>query len=165
MHKIFMTEPEASIIKGADAIIEELGGFPSMENGRLVSISIKDCGLEGWRCARDITLVFDIYNWARDSSRYVNISKPKHRFIKMRFSPLRDFYINTPSMDYCGEFKFGNTADRDKMRQDMGTGLNPPIVERPFCCFYMRSAYDGLILEFDEDTCEISAEFIDDFMQ
>ena len=43
MHKFFMTEPEVSIIRGAEAIVEELGGFPSMENGRLVSISIEDC--------------------------------------------------------------------------------------------------------------------------
>lgn len=165
MHKFFMTEPEVSIIRGADAIIEELGGCPSMENGRLVSISIEDCELAGWRCARSITLLFDIYNWARDTSRYVDIPKPKHHYIRMRFSSLRDFYINTPIMDHCGEFKFGNTTNRDKMRQDMGTGPNPPIVERPFCCFYMRSAYEGFILEFDENTCEISAEFIDNSLQ
>ena len=35
MHKIYLTEPEVSVINGADVIVEECGGFPSMENGRL----------------------------------------------------------------------------------------------------------------------------------
>ena len=163
MHKFFMTAQEVSIIRGADAIVEELGGFPSMENGRLVSISVESVDERSSLC--NITLVFDIWKWAVDTSRYIEIPKPKHRYIRMRFSSLRDYEIRQPSMRNCGEFKFGNTVDRKKMLQDPGTGLNPPIVERPFCSFYMRSGHEGLVLEFDEVRCKISAEFLDDSMR
>ena len=34
MHKIFLTDEEISFISGAEIIKNELGGFPSMEDGR-----------------------------------------------------------------------------------------------------------------------------------
>ena len=40
MHKYFLTPSECSIIHGSEAIVARIGGFPSMENGRLKTIII-----------------------------------------------------------------------------------------------------------------------------
>lgn len=41
MHKIFLTKNECSIIRGADEIVNTIGGFPSMENGELIEIQLE----------------------------------------------------------------------------------------------------------------------------
>ena len=155
MHKIFLTEPEVSFIKGADAIVKELGGFPSMENGKLVEISVRN-GLSYSRY--NVSLVFDIEEWGRASSRYMNIPKPQNMYIQMEFLNVRDVFISSPSINECGEFKFGNTLDREKMYQD-DLPSRPIIVERPFCTFYMQAGRD-FVLEFDDSDCLVLALFL-----
>lgn len=157
MHKIFLTEPEVAFINGADAIVEELGGFPSMENGKLLGVSIQDSG----SCYRryNVSLVFDIEKWAVDSSHYMNIPKPKHRYIQIRFFNVRQVFIDSPSLSECGEFKFGNTTDRKKTYQD-DMPSHPIIIERPFYSFYMRSGHE-IVLEFEDDQCKVIASFLD----
>lgn len=157
MHKIFLTEPEVSFIKGADAIVKELGGFPSMENGKLVEISVQDAGLNYSRY--NVTLVFDIEGWGRASSRYMNIPKPQNMYIQMDFLNVRDVFISGPSINECGEFKFGNTLDRKEMYQD-DLPSRPIIVERPFCTFYMQAGLD-FVLEFDDADCLVFASFLE----
>ena len=73
MHKIFLTAPKVSFIVGADEIVEELGGFPSMENSNLLSISVQNCELDNHRY--NVSLVFDIEKWAIDRSRHMDIPR------------------------------------------------------------------------------------------
>lgn len=157
MHKIYLTRPEASIIHGAERIVAEFGGFPSMENAKLCRINIKDSELPYGRY--DISLLFDIWHWGEVSSLYMDIPIPAHRFIELSFQRARDISVNSPYMMECGEFKFGNTTDRKKMYQD-DMPSNTIIVERPFCSFYMQAGRD-FVIEFEEDECLISATLRD----
>lgn len=157
MHKIFLTEPEVSFIHGADAIVDVFGGFPSMEGSRLLEISVRDSGL-GYK-RYNVSLVFDIAGWRRVSSVYMPIPEPKNMYIQMQFFNVRDVFISSPSIDLCGEFKFGNTFDRGEMYQD-DVPSRPIIVERPFCTFYMQAGHD-FVLEFDEAECKVFASFLE----
>lgn len=157
MHKIYLTEPEVSVINGADVIVEECGGFPSMENGRLCSIKMEkskdDFGY-------NVVLLFDIEKWASDSALYMDIPKISHRFIEMSFCGVSNVYINHPNMSStCGEIKFNNTPDRKKMCQD-SSPERVPVISRPFCTFYIRND-SNLVFDFDERECKISARFKD----
>lgn len=156
MHKIFLTAPEVSFIVGADEIVEDLGGFPSMENSNLLSISVQNSGSDNQRY--NVSLVFDIEKWAIESSRYVDIPTLKHKYILLCFFNVRQVDIHSPSMNVCGEFKFGNTTDRKKMYQDV-LPSEPIVVNRPFCSFYMQSGQD-FVLEFEDDTCTVFASFL-----
>lgn len=158
MHKLYLTEPEVSFICGADAIVAELGGFPSMENGKLIDVSIAPSHPYGY----NVFLVFDIENWAAVSSRYryANIPRPKHRYIRMCFFGVQRVYIDSPHLDGCGEIKFGNTTDRKKMYQD-DSPLRPIIVERPFYSFYIRDGSD-FVLEFNDSKCWVEASFLNE---
>ena len=157
MHKIYMTSPELSFFQGAEPIVEELGGFPSMENGKLLSISIQDSGMSYKRY--NVSLVFNIEKWAIDSSRYMDIPKPTHKYIQIHFLNIRDVYVSSPTLNDCGEFKFGNTTDRKKMYQD-DLPSNTIVIQRPFYSFYMRSGHE-FVLEFEDDECIATASFLD----
>lgn len=159
MHKIFLTDPETSIIHGADKIIAEFGGFPSMENGKLCSVTIKESSLGYARY--DIFLMFDVEKWAIDSSDYVDIPKSSYKFIELSFLCARNISINRPLMHDCGEIKFGNTFDRRKMYQD-SLPQHPIVIDRPFCTFYIKAGRD-FVIEFDECECQISAAVKDNF--
>ena len=76
-------------------------------------------------------------------------------YIRSAFQNCRDIKIVDPFRD-LGEIKFGNSSDRKLMRQDEFPGLAPEL-ERPFCVFYARSG-ESIIIDFDEETCIISAE-------
>ena len=158
MHKIFLTEPEVSFIKGADAIVDALGGFPSMENGKLVEISVRDAGLSYTRY--NVTLVFDIEGWGRTSSLRMDIPRPESTLIQMEFLNVRDVFISSPYIDCCGEFKFGNTYDRKEMYRDF-LPSHPIVVERPYFTFYMNSGHE-FVLEFDDSDCLVFASFLED---
>ena len=155
MHKIFLTEQEVSIINGADAVVKEFGGFPSMENGRIHRLMMSGCG---YGCC-SVTIVFDVMGWADVSSRYTDIPKPAHKFLQLNFSQVRKVYMGDLKFDNPGEIKFGNTLDRSKMHQDIHPSC-PVVVERPFCTFYMRSGSD-FVIEFSEEECWIEASFAD----
>lgn len=40
MHKLFLSDSECSFIKGSKEIVRLIGGFPSMENCKIVNISV-----------------------------------------------------------------------------------------------------------------------------
>ena len=104
------------------------------------------------------TFVFDIADWKVSSSRYLSKERPAgfdQSRIKLTFQNCRDIKIVDPFRD-LGEIKFGNSSDRKLMRQDEFPGLAPEL-ERPFCVFYARSG-ESIIIDFDEETCIISAE-------
>lgn len=158
MHKIYLTEPEVSIIKGADVIVKECGGFPSMENGHLCSIKIQKT--KDTLARYDVVLLFDIEKWASDSAFYMHVPKIFHKYIEMTFRCVENVYVNNPCMSStCGEIKFGNLSDRNKMHQDILPG-RATIINRPFCVFYIRSGNE-LVIDFDEEECTISAVFND----
>ncbi|MBR2533687.1 MAG: hypothetical protein IKE50_02760 [Erysipelotrichaceae bacterium] len=166
MHKTYLNEIELQLIKGADKIIEKIGGFPSMENGRLTDISIH----RGKEFGHDIELVFDLTGWIHvldfhysydyegDMNYYHREFDERH--IKMIFHSFRRIEMKGfPSFDFDGgEIKFGGIAQEDsKCRyQDRLPGHNI-VIERPYTCFYIRSGCD-FVIYFDENECEISAE-------
>ena len=155
MHKVFLTKNECSIIRGADEIIEAFGGFPSMENGELLEIHLEK---QHERNRGSVSFVFDIADWKVSSSRYLSKERPAgfdQSRIKLTFQNCRDIKIVDPFRD-LGEIKFGNSSDRKLIRQDEFPGLAPEL-ERPFCVFYARSG-ESIIIDFDEETCIISAE-------
>ncbi len=162
MHKWYLTKTECEIINGADRIIDEIGCFPSMENGRLTDIhvvpsQILDCGF-------DISLVFDITGWKEFASLpgWQRIPETNVTTIRLCFVVAKEIRLNSYRSDMdegcCEEIKFSNTTDTSLWHQD-GTPWNIQEIPRPFCAFmicYGRS----LAIEFDEQDCKISAEII-----
>ena len=158
MHKLYLTGQEVSVIQGAEEIVREYGGFPSMENGRLLSLEVTaDIRLYG-RYA--VSLVYDIKGWHKASSLYFDLPKLNRRFIRMYFQGVWSVQVNSPDMrDGCSEIKFGNSFDRKEMWRDQDPRRVEEI-ERPFCVFF--DARDkNIILEFAEGECEIRADFLD----
>ena len=157
MHKAFLTLAECSIIDGADKIIKRVGdGFPSMENGALINVSITMNEKNKYRY--DIQLDFDISGWKRTMWFYNKwtVHKSAPDIISMRFEGARDVYINSPRTASCGEIKFSNTTDRKTFHQDCLPEFTPDL-SRPYSCFYICSG-DELVIEFTEDECRITAE-------
>lgn len=152
MHKIFLTEQEASVISGSEEIIKELGGFPSMENGNLCSICVKRSDPD---FKYDISMIFDIEKWKNDSSAYKEFSSSAIRFIDLKFKGARSIQLNNPIMTYCNEIKFSNTLDKDNWNRD-NSPFHTKIIKRPFCVFYIGTGRE-LAIEFDESECLISA--------
>ena len=154
MHKLFLTAPECEVIKNSEEIISDLGGFPSMEDGALESVEIS-----GVYPKLKAVLIFDISHWFDVGINYGASKKPKHSKIKLEFVGLRDIMVNEEIFMCCGEIKFGNTHDKKKMVQDIEPDMTP-VIPRPFCSFYARNG-SGLLIEFDERECEITASYFD----
>lgn len=156
MHKLYLTSPECEIIRGSSEIVAIIGGFPSMEDGKLIDVTLKRHNETGHR--GDVMLTFDISGWKRIASAYTAYGS-LHQFaedrIRLTFRNMRDIKIVDPFFE-SGEIKFSNTCDSRKMHQD-DHPCNTPIVERPFCRFYIRSGHN-IVLDFKEEECEISAE-------
>ena len=149
MHKFYLNNTECSIIQGAQEIVSRFGGFPSMENGTLISVTVER---SSERSRYDVKLVFDITGWAKmvlsdkDSGTDVKIC--------MSFEGCRSIVTRIePWSNPCGEIKFGDGME--EMRQD---GHPSHIIEipRPYGAFCIRSSHEFLI-EFDESECWISA--------
>ncbi len=155
MHKLYLTNPECEIINGAENIIDVIGGFPSMEDAHLIELLIKK---RADYSAGDITLLFDISGWKQIAPYYQEAGKVKtfeQNLIRINFQNVRDVKLINPFSAH-GEIKFSNTADPKQMYQDDRVS-NTPIIQPPFCCFYIRSR--NVIIEFDEKNCTISAHF------
>ena len=167
MHKSYLNSEEIKLIKGADKIIDKIGGFPSMENGYLESFSIKNNGdFSKWNGERsiDVELVFNINGWLetldfyKGHGEYYDHKDFDERHIKMCFHNCREANINYSSIFHNGEIKFGGykEVEVDNRKQDAHPCIER-IIERPYCCFYIVSGRE-LYIEFEEDKCEISAE-------
>ena len=154
MHKIKLTDNETAVICGSDKIIDEFGCFPSMENGRLCSVEVKENSSDSSK--KDIVLCFDTNHWYETSSLYLELPKPRLRYITLSFIKADGIIFNSRAIGASGEIKFGNTIDREAMHQDC-LPYKTPILERPFCSFYVRGGSD-LIIEFNECECKITAE-------
>ena len=168
MHKQYLTEPECEIIEGADKIISAIGGFPSMENGELVDYSVmpnKDRPF-----LFDVLLVFDITGWKICAGYYIERNE-NIRFgevdpddtvpnrIALRFKGAREMFshIYSSQMHEAIDIYFSNTTDRAQMYR-ASILQHPIIIPRPYCSFYL--ALRQLVIEFSEDECRISAEFV-----
>lgn len=73
MHKTYLNEKELELIKGADRIVEKIGGFSSMENERFESFSVKRS--EDNRFRNDVELVYDITGWLETLDFYLTHAK------------------------------------------------------------------------------------------
>lgn len=165
MHKVYLTEEECSIIQGAQDIIDVLGGFPSMEDGELVSIGIT--ANKNNPARYDVSLLFDISGWIRVCGfnsrmenavyQYPNIVNPKYTRIRLSFEQAENIVINGINMDRCGEIKFTDTWDRRAVRQDDHPSTTPRI-KRPFLGFGIRYGEDFFI-SFFEGEVTIWAKF------
>ena len=153
MHKIFLTDEEVSFISGAETIINELGGFLSMEDGRLVKVCIDECSNKHFA-----SLLFDITGWIENASYYKKIPVTAKTKIKIVFSGKFDIKIVGNLCDICGEIKFGNEESRP-MSQDDLPGYAPTI-KRPFSVFCIRDE-SNLCIDFFEEYCSVSASFED----
>ena len=165
MHKTYLNKIELQLIKGADIIVDKIGGFPSMENGRLSSFSVTN--LE--KSDTDVELVFDLRGWVnvldfhytydyKDDKNYFH-KDFSERHIRMLFQKCRSF--ETERLDfYGGEIKFGGKEQlkEENRRQDLLPGIDR-IIERPYCCFY--TGHREFLICFDESKCEISAELFE----
>ncbi len=168
MHKTYLNEVELQIIKGADKIVEKIGGFPSMENCCFESLSVNRSKDNHYR--NDIELVYDITGWLETLDFYnPDGNKEKvnyyHKYfderrIKITFHNCFGLKLTgfPPVNDEGGEIKFGGKKQEDQKNryQDRLPGLDI-IIARPYTCFYMRSGH-GMVIYFDEKECEISAE-------
>jgi len=156
MHKLYLTPPECEIIHGASEIVDIIGGFPSMEDGELIDITLQRHNKTGYR--GEVILTFDISGWKQVASFYTAYG-PLNKFvedrIRLTFKNMRDIKIVDPFSE-SGEIKFSNTCDSREMHQD-DHPCNTPIIERPFCRFYIRSGHN-IVFDFEEEECEISAE-------
>ena len=164
MHKTYLNEVELEVIEGADKIVEKIGGFPSMENGRLTSYSVKN--LE--TVLIDVELIFDLKGWIHtldfhytydykgDKNYYHKEFNERH--IKMTFRKCHR--IETEGYGLGGDIYFGGPEQCDLRRRhrDKLPG-HAIIIERPFCCFY--TAHNEIAIFFDENECEISAELFE----
>ena len=149
MHKLYLTDSEVSIIEGAEPIIAEFGGFPSMENGTLCSVDVKTD-----RKHFDVTLLFDIKRWHEVSSSYFdNLPSFSHRYIELLFHHADDVTLARASLGIYGEIKFENTHNTNNWRMP-SLPYRPLIVDRPFCAFHIRR---DLRIYFNEEACRISA--------
>ena len=153
MHKIFLTEEEVSFISGAETIVDELGGFPSMEDGSLIKVCIEEDGYKQF-----VSLVFDITGWIKNAGYYIKIPATSKRRIKIVFSGKFDLMIVGNLRGIQGEIKFGNQESRP-MEQDDLPGY-APIIKRPFSVFCVRNERN-LCIEFFEEYCCVSASFED----
>lgn len=153
MHKIFLTKPECEIIQGSEKIIETIGGFPSMEDGELIDVHLQKCG----EYRSTVTLLFDVTGWKRNAKHSAKLKEFSESLIRLIFQNCRDVYMQSP-LGISGEIKFSNSADRSRMCQD-DTPDTVLVIERPYCVFYIRDA-SGLIIEFFENECTISAEIV-----
>lgn len=162
MHKTYLNSEEIKIIKGADKIIDKIGGFPSMENGYLKSYSVKQSD----KFNIDVELVFNLNGWLDTLDFWKGRSSEydhkvfNERNIRINFHNCHHIDIKYP-MFHCGEIKFGGSDEKDERnrKQDVLPGMSV-ILDRPYCCFYICSGNE-LILFFDEKECEISAELLD----
>ena len=73
MYKTYLNEKELELIKGADRIVEKIGGFSSMENERFESFSVKRS--EDNRFRNDVELVYDITGWLETLDFYLTHAK------------------------------------------------------------------------------------------
>ena len=153
MHKIFLTKPECELINGAEKIVELFGGFPSMEDGELLDIRVQKCGEH----RSTVSLLFDITGWKNNAMYYKKLKDFSETLICFTFNNCRDVFMQSP-LGMSGEIKFSNSADRSRMYQD-DTPDTVPVIERPYCAFYIRDA-SCLIIEFFENECTISAEIV-----
>lgn len=156
MHKLFLTDNECSIIHGAQAIIDVIGGFPSMEDGVLEYIVTKK---HPHKNRGMVKMIFNISNWKEVGKNYCPpgvIKDFSQDRIELIFLNVRDVKIYDP-FENIGEIKFGNAKTRGHMQQDE-LPWTTPIVERPFCCFYARAG-EHILIEFEESECMISAAF------
>ncbi len=178
MHKSYLNETELQLIKGADIIVEKIGGFPSMESAQLIGFSAKQTRkTKNVYDLFDVELEFDISIWLKAMKRYYSafISNPdrepeleklvftkdfEERKIRMLFHNCQRFRIDYPN-SFRGEIKFGGEAQEKHVNrhQDPLPGKGE-IYKRPYTCFYTGSGSD-LIIFFDESECEISAELFD----
>lgn len=153
MHKLFLTKNECEIIHGASKIVETVGGFPSMENGELITVSLQK-GAKQYHF--DVVLIFDITGWkhtAFDNGYEINDFAENR--IRMSFKNMRSVDMHDPFSER-GEIKFYNSCNRDEFVQDSLPCFTPTI-ERPFCCFCICSGLH-VVLEFEEEECDISAD-------
>ena len=165
MHKVFLTEEECSIIQGAQEIVEVFGGFPSMENGELLSIEIK---AHKQTRRYDVALLFDLSGWFEACSfhakggkgffPYPDIQNPPFTKIKLLFEKVEGINVNDIAMSICGEIKFTNKPDYRTIVQDEHPSTTPRI-PRPFCGFGIRYGSQMFISFFEEEVI-ISASFV-----
>lgn len=151
MHKIFLTDEEISFISGAETIINELGGFPSMEDGRLIKICLDECGDKQF-----LSLLFDITGWIGNAGYYKKLPETAKTKIKIVFSGKFDIKIVGNLRDIRGEIKFGNQEIRP-MSQDYLPG-SAPNIKRPFSVFCIQDERN-LCIDFFEEYCSVSASF------
>ncbi len=172
MHKTYLNEEEVQLIKGADKIVKKIGGFPSMENGRLCSFLVKESEKE---FCNDIELIFDIAGWLHTLDFYLTGCKDindkiwdpyrhkdfRERHVKMLFHNCKRFNLQGLPLLHNGEIKFGGVKQNEEKNryQDRLPG-HDIIIDRPYTCFYICVG-DELIIYFDESECEISAELIE----
>lgn len=158
MHKICLTATECGIIRGADKIIDTIGMFPSMEDGELIDVHLakNSSSSRGF-----VSLTFDITGWRETVKQYLNQRKMKdfsQSKIRIVFSNALDVSLNDP-LCAQGEIKFGNSHNKALLRQDEDP-YNTPVIGRPFCIFCVRDSRN-VVIEFEEEECEIRAELLD----
>ena len=154
MHKFYLNNTEGDIIQGAQEIVSRFGGFPSMENGTLISVTVER---SSERFRYDVKLVFDITSWAEMVLSDKDIGSTGAK-ICMSFEGCRSIAARTDAMHGpCGEIKFGDGME--EMRQD---GHPSHIIEipRPYRVFCIRSSH-AFQIEFEEEECRISAAVMD----
>ena len=155
MHKFFLTKSERDVIRGSEIIAEHIGGFPSMEDGCLLSIEIKRKE-DSHRYRIDLT--FDIRGWAETVKYYQEVKETEEKTITLRFDGVLDFQIDSPVVWDCGEIRFDNLHGTEKIYQDESP-YSIKEFARPYSRFYIAGHGNGIIIEFEESECIIEARF------
>ena len=151
MHKLYLTNFEASIIGGAEAIITKYGGFPSMENGSLCALEVER--IEAEQSFVNVKLVFDIRHWHEVCSLYHDLPALSHRYIEISFHKAKAISFDHAPIGNIGEIQFENTANQSHWRAN-SLPFQPIMVERPYCVFHIRR---DLRIDFHEKECQITA--------
>ncbi len=164
MHKTYLNEVEVQLIKGADEIVKKIGGFPSIENGCLSSVSIRNADRKPY----DVEMVFDLQGWINtldfhyshgykgDKNYYHNDFDERH--IRITFHNCYGFETESGFVTFRGgDLYFGGVEEHDpKNRKRDRLPGHGTVIERPYCCFY--TGHDEFSIYFNEEECEISAE-------
>ncbi len=158
MHKAFLTKTECELIKGSDKIISTIGGgFPSMENGTLVQISIEEN--KETTNLQNVLLIFDVSGW-KESVQFHKLGnvcndEKESNLISLRFEGAREVHLNLSRPDRSIDMYFCNTEEGAELYRDGYPGSAREL-PRPYNCFYLANRQ--VVIEFFEHECKISAE-------